>query len=303
MKMTQTLAIAFALAAGNLSLAQNYYTPNQNNTAAHRLTDQTVQSQTSPIVRPASAPATVDPRTTGATTPAPTQPVLGRSYLNQGGCDGGGCDAGGCDAGVRGAGGCDAGACGATSSCDCCNTCCDRYLKVFGGWNNLQDLNTGITALNNPEIDFNSGWALGVARGRRINENWRRELELVYRNNTVDTAGGDSGNINVMSFGNLLIRDLNNVSLLGATPYVGGGIGGVYVDADYVLGGNPAAISDNAFAWQGLVGMQKQVNDRMFCFAEYRYLGTTDLELEAFNNDYDVQYQTQDLFFGIRICR
>lgn len=317
MQLKFTFAFALVLASGNLALAQNYYVPQPTGNPVTRMTDQPLPNGRTPVVRPVSQPTTLGAGTTSAltnnnsalhtapgTTPTPNT-TIGSSYLNQGssaGCDGSGCDGSGCDGS-----GCD-GSAAVAGSCDCCNSCC-AYTKFFGGWNNLEELNTGATVLPGDAL-FNDGWAIGIARGKQITGNLRREFELVHRNNTVesivDSTGAlfaGSGNINATSIGNVLIYDFHSIRLFGATPYVGGGVGGVWVDADFDLNGTPAAISDNALAFQGLLGIQRQINQRVFGFAEYRFFGTTDLELEALGQDFDVNYETQTLFVGFRICR
>jgi opacity protein-like surface antigen len=291
-----------------------------------------------PIVRPASTP--IGHPANGA---IPGRATIGDTYLNNqptpassvnsvaqgcGGCDssgcGGGCDSsgrnglfgGGCDSSGRGNGGCDS-SCGGgcdSSGCGgqaaCCGGCCDRYRKVFGGWNNPDDMDGVTTGGPASSAEFNDGWAVGLARGRRLGCNWRWEAEVVWRNNTNDSydiGNGPvdlTGNINVLSGQQVLIRDFSNVKLLGATPYVGGSIGGAYVDADFIDAGNQVgAISDSAFAYQALVGIERPMSGGAIAFAEYRFFGTTDLELETAAGDIDVQYETQSLFVGLRFCR
>lgn len=187
------------------------------------------------------------------------------------------------------------------------NTAGCRYGKVFGGWNEAYDINVPQTGA---DFSFRSGYAAGAGVGRYLTCNLRHELEFAYRNNSANerSIGGAqntplAGNINVFSVGNILLYDLNRLCVGGFTPYVGGGIGGVYVDADFTDGANTYAISDKAFSYQGVLGVQKQMRSRMTGYAEYRFLGTTNLDFETPVATYDVTYESHGVFAGIRIAR
>lgn len=332
-----SLPVALILLAGPALIAQQ---PTPNN-GVYRNTVPAPPAR--PIVRPASTPiaqpangATPGRATVGDTylNTQPANPAIANSVVQGygGGCDssgcGGGCDSsgngrgwgGGCDSSGQGGcgGGCDSSGCGGgcDSSCGGCESvaagcgCCDRYRKFFGGWNNPGDMDVVTTGGPASSVEFNDGWAVGLARGRKIGCNWRWESEVVWRNNTNDSydiGNGPidlTGNINVISGQQVLIRDLNNIKLLGATPYIGGSVGGAYVDADFFEAGvQTGAISDSAFAYQALFGVERQLQGRAIAFAEYRFFGTTDLELETAGGDIDVQYETQSLFVGLRFCR
>ncbi len=322
-----TLPVALILLAGPALVAQQ---PGQTYQPNEVYRNAVPAPPARPIVRPASTPiaqpanGTIPGRATIGDTylntqPTPASPVnsvaqgcgggcdsSGRGY--GGGCDSSGCGGGGCDSSGCGGGGCDSSGCGGQASCG--GGCCDRYRKVFGGWNNPDDMDVVTTGGPAGSVEFNDGWGVGLARGRRIGCNWRWESEVVWRNNTNDSydiGNGPvdlTGNINVISGQQVIIRDLNNVKILGATPYVGGSVGGAYVDADFIDAGvQTGAISDSAFAYQALAGIERPLNGGAIAFAEYRFFGTSDLELETALGDTDVQYETQSLFVGLRFCR
>jgi|GEM_PF-4469372 len=244
-----------------------------------------------------------------------------------GGCAGspGGCagSAGGCASSPGGcassAGGCAASPCGSNAcgsntggcdSCACPNPPGSRYLKAFGGWNEPYDISV---PASNTTFDLNSGFALGAGIGRQVTCNLRREIEFTWRNNTADERvvqgqlgpqiTGLDGNINCFSTAQILLYDLHRLSVGGFTPYVGGGAGGAYVDADFTDGVNTYAISDLAFSYHGILGVQRQMGARATAYAEYRYFGTTNLEFETPMNTFDVNYQAQGVFVGLRLAR
>ncbi len=298
------------------AVGQQYYVPDQPANSNRNAPNYSL-SDTQPAYRQVATPVP----TRGVYTP-PAEPTgtVGSSYLNQ--------DAAGCAGSPNGNCGCAGsphGGCAATpgngwgdgASSDCGSSSCgdscgmnmagSRYRKVFGGWNEAYDINVPQTGT---DFSFRSGYAMGAGIGRYLTCNLRHEMEVVYRNNSVNerSIGGAgntplSGNINAFSAGNVLLYDLNRLSVGGITPYVGGGIGGVYVDADFSDGVNTYAISDKAFAYQGILGAQKQMSSRMTGYAEYRFFGTTNLDFETPLATYDVTYQTHGVFVGIRIAR
>lgn len=201
--------------------------------------------------------------------------------------------------------------CGNCDSCDaCCNVGCDRYVRVFGGWNYMEDMQPeNATAFPLAgDISFNEGWAIGLSRGRQLTCNLRHEMEFVYRNNTGDTffnnQGALGGNINCTSSQQVLLLDLNRIQVGGFKPYVGISGGGAYIDGDFDFGGGlTGAISDFAFAFQGIAGVERQLSGRSSLFVEYRYFRTAEVELEFLGNDFDVNYVANNLFFGFKIAR
>lgn len=201
--------------------------------------------------------------------------------------------------------------CGSCNTCDVsCNSGCDRYARVFGGWNWLDDMQPeNATAFPLAgDIAFNEGWALGLSRGRQLTCNVRHEMEFVYRNNTGDTffngVGNLAGNINCTSTQQVFLLDLHRLQIGGFKPYVGASLGGSYIDADFDFGGGlTAAISDLAFAYQGIAGVERQLSHRSSMFVEYRYFRTAEVELEFLGNDFDVNYVANDLFFGFKFAR
>jgi opacity protein-like surface antigen len=278
------------------------------------------------------------------TAPAAMAPVPQPAWTG-GGCDSGcapGCDSNGCDSnghwnnhGCHTApgcgtdsgcgGGCDAGAgcCGVGQnyfgSCgdcdDCCDTGCGRYISVFGGWNWLHDMVDDRA----PDTRFTTrdGWIAGVAFGKQINCNLRREFEFAYRRNTADQLIQDGpngpfaldadGDIKASSaMFNLLLQP--SCCIMGIRPYAGGGIGVGYIDADTIVASNLITSDDLDFAWQIRAGVEKQINCRTSLFVEYRYFAIPDADFlvnvtPTVSAPLVADYEAENLAFGINFRR
>jgi opacity protein-like surface antigen len=191
------------------------------------------------------------------------------------------------------------------TGCDSCGGC-DRYFRVFGGWNWLQEMDVNFqSTAGGDRATFNDGWAIGGAFGKYITERTRRELEFTYRNNTPDAilVPGPvpvDGVINCYSIMGNLVYELPGMQLGGFKPYFGGGLGIAFVDGN--LAGDDMTIDDTAFAYQGFVGVDRQLSAQTKMFAEYRYFGTSSIEIDAFVPLTD-NYQTNNLFFGLQFSR
>lgn len=139
------------------------------------------------------------------------------------------------------------------------------YVTALGGWNNTED-DGGF----NPD----DGWMAGFAMGGKTK--WARaELEGMYRTNDLNGAGSDS---------------IDSVSIMGNaywdfetgtrfTPYIGGGLGAAYVNVDA-----PGGDNSWEFAYQGMAGVNFDVNPNWTVGAEYRYFATTEVNNTDYNN-------------------
>ena len=203
-------------------------------------------------------------------------------------------NAGGCNCGSAGVspalsqgvgcGGCSGGGCG-------CGNGGGRYYKLMAGWNFIEDDDEleGIGSTN-------EGFLVGFARGRRINHNTRFEFESSWRNNSGNFTGATplDGRVNVFSPTVNLYRDFGSGSL---RPYVGGGIGVAFQDAEFTTG----EVDDFAFAYQAAVGLALNTRPGKDWFVEYRYYGNTDTDLELGGATIgEVSYEATNLIFGFR---
>ncbi len=227
-------------------------------------------------------------------------------------CEAAKCDAAPCDSVCDAAGGCDS--CCKPCKKECCEPRC-KYASVFGGWNMLDEY-TGRRQLPPQELQgtFNDGWAIGAAKGRRINCALRGELEFAFRSNTADqwTVNGAttdwSGHLFTYSGMANLYHDFNNWELGGFSPYIGGGIGFAIFDGEFNTAATTFEIEDEAFAYQFIAGGSKRINCNVDLFAEYRFFGATEVELVdtgAVPDDRLGQLEPEfhNVFVGLRFYR
>ena len=213
-----------------------------------------------------------------------------------------------------------------------CNTCCScdcAYVQIFGGWVENQNLNLDFGnqqfgQFPDFDISLNSGWMIGAARGQRLNDCWRVELESAYRDSTAGeligiapggpavVVGDLDGRLSIRSGMFNLIRDLApRGRCCDLKPYIGGGAGFAFIDLESSFGVAAPGTFDadgSAFAWQGIVGVSRRVRPCVDVFAEYRIFGTDDfcVTYEGRGNgpvriDFDTSYLSHNFLFGLRL--
>jgi len=198
---------------------------------------------------------------------------------------------------------------------DCC--CCPRpctYWSLFGGWSQINSYNGNLPGPVTQVGDFNDGWALGIARGRRFGNGLRGELEFSYRRFGADiwsvngVPSNWNGHLNTYFGMANLYRDWDNWQFAGLTPYIGGGIGLAIIDGSFNTAAASQEIQDAAFAYQAMAGFTKRISCSVDAFVEYRYVGTTETQLDRTDTVTDTrlgQYPASidNVMFGIRIWR
>ncbi len=194
------------------------------------------------------------------------------------------------------------------------------YTSLFGGWTGLDDL-----MLSGEEgqiqIGNDDGVALGFAFGQIQGKNLRSELEITYRTNdlegmTLTPAMGASqflagdGTIESVSGMLNIFWDFADLPTRRFKPYLGGGIGGVSVDADFQV--NQQATlrdgNDTSLAYQWIAGINYQTNRFSDLFFEYRYFAADSLHFNTIlpadsiiDGDGELEYRTSNLLFGMRL--
>ena len=106
----------------------------------------------------------------------------------------------------------------------------------------------------------------------------------------------DNGNVSTTSAMVNMMFDFLKIGK--SNVYAGGGIGATYADLHLIPDGG-ATIDDTAFAYQGIIGVDRAIGNNMKGFVEYRYLAS---EFE-FGGEDDFDYDAQNLFFGIEFRR
>ena len=217
-----------------------------------------------------------------------------------------------------------------TSACEtsCKNACVrsNRYISLFGGWTDFYDLGglAGIDGLGEASFDFqtNDGYALGTAIGRRLGNGLRSEVEFAYRNNTIGsitaaapglgTVGFDlDGSVNSYAGMYNLYLDLGRRKCKRVNPYIGGGIGFAFTDADVAFDvfGQPVELDTetSSFAYQGIAGISYKLKSHVELFSEYRVFGTDEEQISVTlpglgSGSADFGGMSHNVFFGARIA-
>jgi opacity protein-like surface antigen len=152
----------------------------------------------------------------------------------------------------------------------------DWYVSVFAGSSYLQDLDTSYVGFYY-EIDFDSGFVAGATVGRRLNNNWRGEVELSYSKYKASafsfTGGGGTASegLDALYFLANVWYDIPTNGRL--SPYVGGGVGIAHVEGDVLFSNGFGFLpsSDTAFTYQFGAGVSFPVSSRLTLDAGYRF--------------------------------
>ena len=202
-------------------------------------------------------------------------------------------------------------------SCQQCQDCCS-YVKFFGGWTQLQDFET---FNQNTQVfgSFDNGYGFGGALGKKIRPMLNVECEFTYRNNEasdleahffINGQNGQvinttwDGEVNTYSgMTNLMLEGCRRVGRI--TPYAGAGFGVGFVNAAISSQFGDYTIDDTGFAYQFIGGVSRAVSCNADMFLEYRYFAIEDnhvLDRQLVCID-DFDYRTDNVFFGLRLCR
>ncbi len=194
------------------------------------------------------------------------------------------------------------------------------YTSIFGGWTGLDDL-----MLSGDEgqiqIGNDDGLALGFAFGQIQGKNLRSEIEVTYRTNDLEgmslisNAGATQfqpGNGSIESVSGMLnvFWDFKDLPTQRIKPYLGGGIGGVSVDADFQINRQSTLGdgNDTSLAYQWIAGLNYQTNRYSDLFVEYRYFAADSLHFNTtlpagsiIDGDGELEYRTSNILFGMRL--
>ena len=199
-----------------------------------------------------------------------------------------------------------------------------RTLTLLGGFNFTNSLaspgdrfdpEVGVSFFDSVFNDPETGYAISFAFGRRHSYIHRSEIEIAVRGNDLDTRGAvgvlDRDNlvvpgstssfrdgderVNAYSVMKNFFHDFRNYSRF--TPYIGVGIGWSYLDVESALDG----IDDGtgAFSYQAIGGVAATLNSAVDFLIEYRFLGTSEVELDDFGST--IAYETHNLFLRTEV--
>lgn len=159
------------------------------------------------------------------------------------------------------------------------------YVGIEGGASWVSDtdfsFNT-VPALQNDSVDFDTGWTVLGTVGYAWSHGWRLEFELGYRDNDHDgltingvpVAGGGIVTTQFEEFSQMVNLHYDFRLADEWTLSLGVGVGGDHIE--YSLNG--LSDEDYVFAYQAIVGLNYEINDRMDLFLNYRYFNAAEPE-------------------------
>lgn len=145
------------------------------------------------------------------------------------------------------------------------------YVGLQGGANITHD--TDIAGI---DLEFDGGGVFGVMGGYRINQNFRVDVEITYRENDLSDFVGDVNSLAFMINGYYDFRTGTNW-----VPYIGGGVGYANVELD-----SGVAEDDDVFAYQAGLGIAYEMSPNFAVSLDYRFFGTEEPEFLGAKYDY-----------------
>lgn len=170
-------------------------------------------------------------------------------------------------------------------------------------------LNAGAVFMNDRDVDIqtgagstfgtlnpSTGYAVGGAVGYQYNNWLRLESEVTWRSNGVDdaTIGGATfdGNDDYTSLALMENALISYPSVMGLTPYVGGGVGAARLGL--------AGEHDWNFAYQAIGGVERPIGPQTTLGIEYRYFGTQDGEFNTPLATTKIDYSSHNAMVTLR---
>ncbi|MBL8891785.1 MAG: outer membrane beta-barrel protein [Planctomycetaceae bacterium] len=199
------------------------------------------------------------------------------------------------------------------------------YLQLHGGAVLLQDVQVAAlesSLLSEPIsmlLESNDGFAVGGAVGLRLSQHLSIEQEFTYRANEWDRIRLDISDLGIDDLSAPLDRGIKSYATMSnlkldmplgrIRPYIGGGVGFSFFDAEMFEPDNDLGLSLRypSFTYQGIGGVAIPLTPRAEFFTEYRYFAMTpvDLRLSVGGDTMGIgaAYQTNNFFAGFRFYR
>lgn len=211
----------------------------------------------------------------------------------------------------------------------------NNYVSVSAGWAKLSDssnsgeltgtfvtgqgttIPAGVALPAGTELGWetqvDSGFSFGAAFGRKFDNGFRGEIELIYQKNDIEghsgvqVAGipldGEDAGVLITGSGNLgvnvgdlvadgqgslkgtylMVNGFYDFSMDSAVrPYIGGGVGYSKFDMTY----NPSDVEiisgdEGKFAYQVMAGLSFAASDTVDIYGQYRYRATSDAAVDS----------------------
>lgn len=170
------------------------------------------------------------------------------------------------------------------------------YLAGYMGLNTVPDLDfSEKTTPVAGDLKFDNALSFAGALGLRIDNEWRVEAELSYRQ--ADLTGMDIANAGLFPANGELATTLLmanvyydiDVNMKKIKPFVTAGLGMAWHNGTVDdISGIAVDASDNdlGLAWQVGAGLKYQVKPNMSFTGGYRWLGGTAVQMEGYEHDF-----------------
>ncbi len=178
------------------------------------------------------------------------------------------------------------------------------YFTGYLGLNTFTDSDLSeSTSGQSGDLELNNAFSLAGAMGLRLTPQWRLEGEISYRKadlDRIEVAAGSfefGGDVNTWLYMLNIYYDVD-FEWKNFKPFLTAGLGFASHEAqlDRVAGLLPEATDDSiGFAWQLGGGLKYRVNPDLAISSNYRYIGTSDIEVDS----YDVEYTTHEFRVGM----
>ena len=186
------------------------------------------------------------------------------------------------------------------------------YGELRGGASFPDDADTDFGGGIDGDLSSDTGWLIEGAFGYAHESGLRGEIAAGYRYNDLDdfdTSLGKvdfDGDIEAVTVMANLYYDFDLGAYGGArgaaanlVPFVGGGIGAAFLNAEIdEIGGIPINDDedDTVFAWQVVAGLAYNFTPNVAASVRYAYLATSDPEFDGV----DSEYSGHNVLAGIR---
>ena len=167
------------------------------------------------------------------------------------------------------------------------------YIEFTPGASILAD--SDLSGGGGLEAEFDTAFVIGGAVGSRFLDSFRGEVNLSYREADDDQITSEGVTLQVFALMGNVYYDFDLE--LPVTPYLGAGIGVGFIEV------GPVNDEATEFAWNIMFGASYDVTDTVGLSLGYRYLGTTDAELDATgpaSGTVHAEIAVHEILFGFR---
>jgi opacity protein-like surface antigen len=189
------------------------------------------------------------------------------------------------------------------------------YVETRVGLFQAED-NTGryedFSGSTSAEMDFDPGWAVEVATGWYLNQYFRGELALGWRQAEIDefelTGVEEELDESYVGLFTALMNGYLEWPLGDLRPFIGGGVGFGFFDAEIRTFSGSVDVDEGNFvlAYQALAGLGYRITPSITLTGTYSYLGTSDTKDDFLGSDITLDglvikdYRAHTLTFGVR---